>query len=168
MSLDGYIADNQLTTDFIEGVAGEQLEDIASPQKCYDFDAFNQAIDCIVMGKTSFQQGYHLAYADKTIYVVTQEKRRNEGNLHYVLPKQIIKLMLAKQKQGKTIYILGGAKTAQLFINAGVIDEYVIGTVPYLLGDGRRLFAESSKVIPLKLTAVDVLGGMTLCVYQPR
>lgn len=167
-SLDGYIADQNLEFDFIEGYPGPHLEELSSQKQSFDFDDFVGKVDIIVMGMTSYQQGFHLAYPDKAIYVVTSKKINNQANLHFLAPQLLLKLILAKRKQGKSSYILGGGMTAQLFISADAVDRYVIGTVPYLQGSGRKLFYPQDQAIPLQLETVQVLGGMTLCQYLRR
>ena len=41
---------------------------------------------------------------------------------------------------GRDVSLGGGAQVAQLYLNAGLIDEMVISVVPILLGSGERLF----------------------------
>src|SRR6476620_3069251 len=42
--------------------------------------------------------------------------------------------------RGKDVSLAGGAKAAQAYLNAGLVDEMLISLVPILLGDGERLF----------------------------
>jgi dihydrofolate reductase len=41
---------------------------------------------------------------------------------------------------GKDVTLGGGAKAAQQYLKAGLVDEMVISLVPILLGRGERLF----------------------------
>jgi dihydrofolate reductase len=42
---------------------------------------------------------------------------------------------------GQDIALAGGAKAAQQYLSAGLVDEMLISQVPILLGDGERLFS---------------------------
>jgi len=42
--------------------------------------------------------------------------------------------------RGKDVSLAGGAKAAQHYLNAGLVDEMLISLVPILLGRGERLF----------------------------
>jgi dihydrofolate reductase len=46
----------------------------------------------------------------------------------------------AKEAAGEKEVLVHGVGTAQLALNAGVLDELQIHLIPVLLGDGRRLF----------------------------
>lgn len=43
---------------------------------------------------------------------------------------------------GKDVSLAGGAKVAQQYLRAGLVDEMEIGLVPTLLGNGERLFED--------------------------
>jgi dihydrofolate reductase len=62
---------------------------------------------------------------------------------------------------GKDIRIQGGANTIQQFLNAGLLDEFIIHIAPVFLGSGVRLFdgmdkdrydLQIAEVIPSNLT----------------
>lgn len=42
--------------------------------------------------------------------------------------------------RGKDVSVAGGAKAAQAYLKAGLVDEMLISLVPILLGEGERLF----------------------------
>lgn len=52
-----------------------------------------------------------------------------------------------KQKQGKNIWICGGANIIQQLIKADLIDEYYISVIPTILGSGIRLFGTNLKAM---------------------
>ena len=45
-----------------------------------------------------------------------------------------------REARGKDVMLAGGARAAQQFLIAGLVDEMEIHLVPTLLGDGERLF----------------------------
>lgn len=59
--------------------------------------------------------------------------------------------------QGKDVALGGGAKAAQQYLRAGLVDEMILSLVPILLGSGERLFEnlnESLFGLSLKETVV--------------
>ncbi|MGH2016086.1 hypothetical protein [Aerococcus urinaeequi] len=88
-SVDGYIADLDDQFDFIEGIPGPHLKDISTSDSPYSLEAFFDMYDIIVMGHQSYKIGFATDFPSKTIYVVTNEKRPNEGNIHFVKPGHI-------------------------------------------------------------------------------
>lgn len=56
-----------------------------------------------------------------------------------------------KKRDGKDIYVFGGANLASSFLEAGLVDEISIAIQPIVLGAGKRLFENVSQRIHLKL-----------------
>ncbi len=46
-----------------------------------------------------------------------------------------------KQRPGKDIYLLGGARAAASLIDAGLVDELRLIVYPLIAGEGKSLFA---------------------------
>lgn len=70
---------------------------------------------------------------------------RSSGNRHsrYEFVTDGIQSALAQTRAAagdKNVTVMGGAKTAQQCVRAGLLDEIDIHLVPVLLGDGTRLF----------------------------
>jgi dihydrofolate reductase len=123
-----------------------------------------------IMGKRMFEEGAvswpnNLYKAD--VYVLTHEKREpwiQEGSTIFYFINDGIETALEKARQsakGKDIRIQGGANTIQQFLNAGLVDEFLIHIAPVFLGSGIRLFDSIDKdkyelhieeVIPSDLT----------------
>ena len=79
------------------------------------------------------------------VFVVTHHPREplvlGDTTFHFVTDG--IQSALTKAREaagGKDVGLGGGAKTAQQFLNAGLIDEMDLSVVPALLGGGERLF----------------------------
>ncbi len=53
-------------------------------------------------------------------------------------------------------------------MNADIIDKYIIGIIPTLLGNGRSLFKGNYKEIKLHLDRVIVSDGITILTYSKR
>ncbi|MEP6713826.1 MAG: dihydrofolate reductase family protein [Ferruginibacter sp.] len=123
-----------------------------------------------IMGKRMFEEGEPNWPEDlyKTdVYVLTHEKREpwvQKGTTVFYFLNDGIEGALAKAKKSakeKDIRIQGGVNIIQQFLNAGLVDDFIIHLTPVVLGSGIRLFdtidktkyeIEISEVIPSKLT----------------
>ena len=75
----------------------------------------------------------------------------------------------AKEAAGGRDVLVHGARTAQLALAAGVLDELEIHQIPVLLGQGRRLFdGLGSDHIELELTRVIDAPGVIHLRYRVR
>jgi dihydrofolate reductase len=50
-----------------------------------------------------------------------------------------------KQKRGKDIYLVGGARTTSSLIDAGLVDELRLIVYPLIAGEGKALFATTKR-----------------------
>jgi dihydrofolate reductase len=68
---------------------------------------------------------------------------------------------------GKDVTVAGGAKAAQQYLAAGLIDEALISVVPVLLGDGERLFENLGASLPdLEPTETIAAPGVTHLMFR--
>jgi dihydrofolate reductase len=80
------------------------------------------------------------------VFVLTHHAREPiqlEGGTSFTFVTDGIKSALTKARRaakGKDISLAGGAKAAQQYFAAGLVDEMEISLVPTLLGSGERLF----------------------------
>jgi dihydrofolate reductase len=72
----------------------------------------------------------------------------------------------AKAAAGDRDVLVHGAATAQLALQAGVLDELEIHQVPVLLGAGRSLFGTLGSPRPLDLVRVIDAPGVTHLRYR--
>lgn len=107
-----------------------------------------------IMGKRMFEEGEaswpnDLYKAD--VFVLTHEDRapwKQEGATTFYFINDGIESALEKAKHsanGKDIRIQGGAHTIQQFLNAGLVDEFIVHIAPVFLGSGIRLFESIDK-----------------------
>ena len=59
-----------------------------------------------------------------------------------------------KQKPGKDIYLIGGARTTASLIDAGLVDELRLIVYPLIAGEGKALFCNDETSSCLKLQNV--------------
>jgi dihydrofolate reductase len=80
------------------------------------------------------------------VFVLTHHPREPltlEGGTTFTFVTDGIESALEQARQaasGKDVRLGGGAKAAQQYLKAGLVDEMVISLVPILLGGGERLF----------------------------
>ncbi len=83
------------------------------------------------------------------VFVLTHHAREPlelEGGTTFSYVTEGIELALEKARaaaQGNDVALAGGAKVAQQYIRAGLVDEMEISLVPILLGGGERLFEDT-------------------------
>jgi dihydrofolate reductase len=80
------------------------------------------------------------------VFVLTHHEREPlelEGGTTFTFVTDGIESALEQARRaadGKDVSLAGGAKAAQQYLAAGLVDEMVISLVPTLLGSGERLF----------------------------
>lgn len=134
-SIDGYIADSE------GGVAFLDVVEDGSDHGYHDFFA---AIDSLIMGGATYRwlQSYgQWPYGERPCWVLT--RREHEAMAETIRfddrgPAEV----LAEIEQlglGRT-WLIGGGELAGSFRREGLIDEYWITWIPYVLGEGIPLF----------------------------
>ena len=73
-----------------------------------------------------------------------------------------------KTKEGKGIWICGGADIVQQFVQNNLIDEYYISVIPTILGSGIRLFGTLPNEIKLNLISTQTYNGIVELIYTRR
>lgn len=151
MSLDGYIARNDHALDWLpqEENKGEDM----------GYESFMETIDVLVMGSSSFKNilsfGIEWPYK-KPVFILS--KSLDESSIPKELkecvqisnqtPKDLMKSLFAKGL--KRVYVDGGL-VVQSFIKDDLIKDFIITTIPILIGEGRKLFGQTNSDIHLKL-----------------
>ncbi len=166
-SLDGFIADDNRSVDWILGNDEEYVSD-------YGYENFIKDIDTVILGATTYKQIKNELSPDKWVYenlqsyVLTREKIEDTPNIKYMSIE--IKNLINKlqQENGKNIWICGGANLANQCVKENLIDEYQITTVPVILGNGIRLFEENNKNIKLELKDIKEENGLIMGIYTKR
>jgi dihydrofolate reductase len=98
---------------------------------------------------------------------------------HYVLSKSLTSALwphtrfvgldevaALKQQPGKSLYLIGGARTTASLIDAGLVDELRLLVYPLIAGEGKGLFASAQRRHGLRLTrARELPDGRVSLVY---
>ena len=142
-SLEGFIARRDGSIDWLEqaGLSTPEGED-------YGYADFMASVDCLVMGRATFDMVRTFAeypYAGKRVIVLSRTLNHvPKGFADKVeLHGTSLTALLAKLEHDghKRAYVDGG-KTIQTFVQAGLLDELIITRVPVLIGEGLPLFGE--------------------------
>ena len=164
ISIDGYIADEDGGYDWIRGDGKDALNTDA----VWKHEEFLKSVAAVVMGKRCYDQGFHLEYRDRPVYVATSGEPDVRGNVRFIGGDVCGAVAGLKRNAGGDIYLFGGGKLADGFIKAGLVDEYVIGLIPVILGGGIPLFRGGNPTLPLELTHYYVENGIVVLRYVPR
>jgi dihydrofolate reductase len=164
MSLDGFIASEDGGYEWIVG-DGDNTLDTTNKS---DFNKFMDEIDVVVMGKKCYDQNMHNDYKNKKVYIATSQKVNDQGNLHFISGDISGKILAIKEKEGKNIYLFGGGGLVDNFLKSDIIDEYIIGIIPIILGKGRPLFLANNMTIKLNLEEYIIENGITILKYTRR
>lgn len=80
--------------------------------------------------------------------------------------KGVDEISALKQQPGKDIYLMGGAETVASLIDAGLVDELRLIVHPLIAGEGKALFATTTRRSLLELQKVQQLqDGRVSLVY---
>lgn len=164
ISIDGYISSEDGWFDWIVGDGDKNLD----TDKKWDFNEFLDTVDVVVMGKNCYNQDLHKDFKNKKVYIVTSKDLKDYENIHFIKGDIVKTIEKEKQKNGKNIFLFGGGKTIDPFIKANIIDEYIIGVIPTILGSGRRLFLENNPKIDLHLDEYITENGIVILRYSKR
>ena len=164
MSLDGFIATSEGGYGWI---AGDGTHDLDTKDR-WNYEAFLQTVDLVIMGKNCFDQKMHEDFTDQKVWVATSESLDDSGNVHFIRGDIADVVVREKSRSGKNIFIFGGGKVAHHFLQSDAIDEYYIGIVPIILGSGKPLFVGGSPEIPLRLKNIISEEGVVVLHYVRR
>ncbi len=164
ISLDGYISDKEGGYDWI---AGQNDRTIDSEER-FDFDSFVEDIDVVLMGSNCYLQDMHKPYlGSKKIYVASSNAERSEEGVEFI-SGDIVTPIMKEVEAGKNIYLFGGGVVIDSFIKADIIDEYIVGIIPVILGSGRKLFFDNNPYLKLKLLSIGADDGVVMLRYTRR
>jgi dihydrofolate reductase len=139
---------------FIEGPNGEY--DWCFTDQDYGMTDFIHQVDSIFFGRKSYQLLINTepgAYRTKKKYVFSNTLRAISAGDILISGDIERQVRSIKEKQGKDIWLFGGASLTSTLIGAGLVDELQLSIHPLLLGSGKLLFRDLPQRIPLTLTA---------------
>ncbi len=144
-SLDGYIA----------GPAGEI--DWLFHDADYGYTAFFDSVEVLVMGRKTYELSLSFGewpYGDKPAYVFTRQAPPDDPRVRFVAGDAAGLIAGLRARATGNIWLVGGGALVSTFLQAGLIDEFVISVHPLLLGAGIPLFDPGAPRLGLRLTGV--------------
>jgi dihydrofolate reductase len=176
------ILDLAVTLDgFIEGPHGEV--DWCIMDDDMDFEGFLAGIDTIFYGRVSYDMwgNFHpddnAGETEKFIWSAVHSKKkyvfsgkpRQDSRATFITSDFAEKVAIIRQKEGKDIWLYGGAKLIRTFIRLNLIDIYRISIHPTVLGSGKPLFQNPDERINLTLTGVNSFkSGVVQLTYEHK
>lgn len=149
-SLDGYIAKPNDDLSFLS-IVEQEGED-------YGYHDFIQTVDTVIMGRKTYdwvmRQVPEFPHADKEVYIVTRTPKSAVGNISFYTDNVKELIQHLKRKEGKNIFIDGGAEVIHTLLQENLVDAFYISIIPILLGEGVRLFKEGFPEQQLQLRNV--------------
>ena len=158
-SLDGYIATNDDSLDWLFEVEGDGDN---------GYGEFIKDIDCVILGRRTYdwiieKEKDNFPYKKEKCYVFTNRKEQ----LKYAeVVNDDLKTFINKTRnEYKNIWIVGGGEIIKQYLELDEIDEFRITIAPVILGKGIRLFHEINKKIKLELVKVNKSNQFAELIY---
>ncbi len=164
-SIDGFIADSNGEIAWLDtGVKNEEVDT--------SYDHFYQQVDTVILGRTTFDQvttelsPNYYPYADSITYCLTSQKRENTDKIIFTDQSIVDLVKQLKKSNGRDIFIVGGASIIQPLVERNLIDEYILATIPIILGKGIPLFHPIKNPVALKPISTQLLNHIIYRTYQ--
>jgi len=107
-----------------------------------------------------------VAFDKATKYVATSSKAALTWQNSIALHDAVREVARLKQQDGPALLTQGSTVLLHSLLSAGLVDEFRISMFPVVLGSGKKLFAEGSAPVGLKLTESLVTpSGVTMNTY---
>jgi len=148
VSADGYIARGDGSFDFLDRPA---------PPGHYGMKAFLKTIDAIVWGRKTWDMAVMMgsvnAFGPKVRnHVFSRSLPSNPGtSAEFVRESPAEFAKRERGEPGKNLWIMGGGEIIASFLEAGAIDEFIITTIPVMIGEGIPLLRAKPTTVELNL-----------------
>lgn len=149
-SLDGYIADKNGGIDWLHSIPNPDMNDMG-------YTEFISTIDALVMGRTTFETvcNFDVDWPyTKPVFVLSNtlsEIPASHNGKAFLVNGTLTEILTKIHKEGYHRLYIDGGTTIQNFLEADLIDEMIITTIPILLGGGSPLFSHLPNELPFEL-----------------
>lgn len=164
LSLDGYIAREDHSVDWIDGDGSEPGTTLTD----MGFNYFLHEIQSIVMGRKSYEVTKSFAplrqqFPGKEITVMTKQKIKDDDiNTSSLSVKETV------VKMQDPIWLFGGSKLIESFMKEDLVTDLELSIIPITLGKGIKLFSEIDKEIKWEFKSQKVYNGISILKYKRR
>jgi dihydrofolate reductase len=169
-TLDGYIAEEDDTIDWLTGYQGRYDGEDAAPARGYE--EFYAGVGALVMGSVTYEWVVdHIGaddwpYVGKPCWVLSSRELAVPGgegvDVRVVRGSVADRFdeMAASAGEGR-LWVVGGGNVASQFADEGLLDEVEVTVVPVVLGGGKPLFERRLASGPMQLErAIPRASGM--------
>ena len=163
VSLDGYIAREDGRVDW--------LDNLDTDGNDLGFVTFLDQCDTILSGRIAYEVTMKLGngvwpFANKKTFVFTEGIYANTNNIEFTYnnPKKVVNRL--KNVPGKDIWLFGGSGLISSMRELDLVDEYIITTIPVMLGKGIKLFQSIDKETTLELISIEKCNSIIQTHYK--
>lgn len=146
-SLDGYIAGPGGDLAFLESEPGKGRH-MATPDTvpALVWETFFPTIDTLLMGRATYEKV--LTFGDwpfpgLRVFVLSTTLSGDQPSVEVV--RSIDDAVAAFEAAGSREVYVDGGRTVQEFLARGLLDELTVSTLPIVIGEGTRLFADGAR-----------------------
>ncbi len=169
MSLDGYIAPGDESTDWI------------TQDATIDFHALYKQFDTFVMGRKTYEVMKKFdhepsplkGYPRENVLIVSKTLQPSDDTRITIVSEDFLsEIERLKEKEGKDIWLFGGGQLFGACLDAGLVDTIEVAIIPKMLRGGIKMAPESALCegrggLELQLQGVQKLeSGIMMCVYK--
>jgi dihydrofolate reductase len=131
-----------------------------------------RSVDATIMGGKSYRLllDYGPPYPQLTNYVITRtETDAAHPNIVFVHDNILSFVEALKKKEGKNIWLFGGAEITHLLMERDLVDVLMLAVHPIVLGDGIPLFGKfrSRKHFEL-IESIRYPSGLVQLIYNKK
>jgi dihydrofolate reductase len=126
------------------------------PAKTHGYQDFIADCGAVVMGRTTFEPALsapHWPWPDLKVFVLTSSALPRGTPEHVVAGRSPLDL-LAKMRTADVlgdVHLVGGPRTIQAFLEAGLLDRLEVVVLPLLIGGGLQLTTDQTPFTRLRL-----------------
>jgi len=146
-SIDGFVARHDGGIDWLSIVEREGED--------YGYAAFYDSVDALVMGRKTYvlSLGFkEWPYPGKRSFVFSRRALKTSREDVVFVSGSVADVLERIEAEGfRRIWLVGGGELTGSFLREDMIDEYVISTIPIILGEGIPLFPAPVREILLEL-----------------
>lgn len=163
MSLDGFIAGDQDSLDF--------LSTVEVPGEDYGYNDFIKTVDTVIIGRKTYDKvlsfGIPFPHVERQCYVLSRSRSGHDKNVTFFNgPVQDLITKIRKQ-EGSDIFIDGGAEVIDLLLKEHLVDRYIISVIPSIVGTGVQLFKNGRPAEQIRqIRSLTFPGGLVQLWYD--
>ena len=177
MSVDGVMEDPGGAEGFERGGWAFQFDRGAEGDK-FKLDEV-MGSDAMLLGRVTYE-GFAAAWPERTDeagfadkmnsmqkFVVSNTLQSADWNNSTIVSGDVVdEIRKLKQSEGGDLLVAGSARLVHTLMEHDLVDEVRLTVYPVVLGDGERLFVQTSDMRPMRLTGMRTLGeGLAYLTY---